>query len=60
MVNAPCTFCPEGAFLLMGQNVPGHMRADAVKICVQHRPDVTLRLQFPREKCFYYCDFPVL
>ena len=41
----------------MGQNVPGHMRADAVKICVQHRPDVTLRLQFPGKNAFIIVTF---
>lgn len=57
----PCTFCPEGAFLVTGsQNVLGHVTTDADKICVPHRPDVTLRLQFPRGKHHYCCDFPVL
>lgn len=44
-------FCPEGAFSVTGnRNILGHMRTDADKVCVGHRPKVTLRLQFPREK----------
>lgn len=54
VVTAPCAFRPEGAFLLTGnQKVLCHLRTDADKICVGHRPNVTLKLQFPREKWLY-------